>query len=147
MCHAISYLLIQFKISTSIKSHPGHLHVAQQATHAAGFAHLLEHLLHLDELAPQLVHFLLTGARAFCNAFAPAAADDLMMVALIRRHGVDDGFEACELFFVHIVSYFIQPSQWTDLGQHTHNALHGTEFADLVELVTEIAERESAATE
>src|SRR3954462_2765946 len=53
-------------------------------------AHLLEHLLHLDELLQQAVDLLARRAAAPCDAFAPAAADQLVISLLVRGHRIDD---------------------------------------------------------
>ena len=61
------------------KLHPRH------APREARLAHLLEHFLHLRVLAQQIVDFLHTGAGAAGDAFAAAAVDGFMMVALVAR--------------------------------------------------------------
>ena len=80
--------------------HARQLHSGQLAAEA-GFAHVLEHFAHLGVLAQELVHFLHAGSGAPRDALAPAAIDDLMMIALFRRHGINDGFHAGDLAFVH----------------------------------------------
>ena len=44
------------------------------------------------------------------------AGDDLVVVALLVRHGVDDGFEADELLFVHVSGGLLHAREGADEG-------------------------------
>src|SRR5215831_11139408 len=93
--------------------HSRHLH-SGESSREAFFAHIFEHLLHLGVLAQEIVYFLDRGARASGNAFAAAAVDYLMMIALVHRHGVDDGFNPIHLLFVYLVGGFLEAREWAD---------------------------------
>src|SRR5262249_38668879 len=97
--------------------HSRKLHPCQLSSEA-GFAHVLEHLSHLGVLAEELVDFLDSGARSAGDAFAAAAVDDLVMLALVLRHGVDDGFHARELRIVDVVGSLLHVGERPDRGQH-----------------------------
>ncbi len=43
------------------------------------------------------------SAGAGGDALAPRTGDDLVVAALLWRHGVDDGFEAHELFLIDVL--------------------------------------------
>src|SRR6202795_4603008 len=79
----------------SRKLHPCH------SPREAGLAHLLEHFFHLGVLAKQVVDFLHARAGAAGNAFAAAAVDRFVMVALVSGHGIDNGLEAVYLLFLN----------------------------------------------
>src|SRR5262245_9786528 len=83
-------------------SHSRQLHPCQ-LTSEARLAHVFEHLAHLCILPQKLVYFLHAGAGAAGDSFAPAAVDQLVVIALFRRHGVNNGFHAVELSFIHVV--------------------------------------------
>src|ERR1700675_4384404 len=87
-----------------------------------GLAHLLEHLFHLRVLAEQVIHFLHGGSGAAGDAFAAAAVDHFVVIALMHGHRVDDGLDAVDLFFVHAVGSFLEAGKRTDRGQHAHQA-------------------------
>src|SRR5689334_6110511 len=70
------------------------------ATHAAPEA--LQHRLHFFELPEQAVHVLHLGAAALGDALPAAAVDDRRLVALARRHRLDDRLRAPELTVVHL---------------------------------------------
>src|ERR1017187_4489307 len=112
-----------------------------------GLAHLLEHLFHLRVLAEQVIYFLHSGAGAAGDAFAPAAVDHFVMIALVHRHRIDNGLDAVDLFFVHAVGGFLQAGERTDAGQHSHQALDRAHLLYLPQLVAKVFEREAVAGE
>src|ERR1700730_10101269 len=94
--------------------------------HSAGetwFAHLLEHFFHLSVLAKQVVDFLHAGSGAAGNAFAAAAGDGFVMIALVSGHGVDDGLDAVDLLVINLVSRFLQAGKRADTWQHADETL------------------------
>src|SRR6266404_3508975 len=125
----------------SWKLHPSH------SPREAGLAHLLEHFFHLSVLTEQVVDFLHAGAGAAGNAFAAAAVDGLVMVAFVSGHGIDDGFDAVDLLFVNFVGGFLQAGKRSDTGQHAHETLQRSHFANLTQLVAKIFERKAVASE
>ena len=126
-------------------------HAAHAAAHhllgQAAFAHLLEHLAHLRVLAEEHVDVLHAGAGAGGDALAARAGDDLVIAALVRGHGVDDGFEADELLFIHILRGLGHSGEGADAGEHLEDRFHGAELFDLAELVAEVFEGEAVAEE
>ena len=89
-------------------SHSRELH-ARQAPRETLLAHVSEHLFHLSVLAEQVVDFLNRRPRAAGDAFAPAPVDHFVMIPLVPRHGIDDGFHAIDLLFVDLVRRLLQP--------------------------------------
>src|SRR5260370_35670781 len=67
--------------------HSWQLHPSETACEA-GFAHLLEHLLHLGILTKKLVYFLNAGAGAAGNALAAAATGDFVGWCPLDRDGI-----------------------------------------------------------
>src|SRR6266849_9335688 len=124
--------------------HPRHLH-PRQSPREARLPHLLEHLFHLRVLAKKIVYFLHGRPRSAGDTLAAVAVDHFMMIALVRRHRIDDGLDAVDLLLVDIIGGFLQAGEWTDRGQHAHDALHRSHFFDLAQLVTKIFQREAVA--
>src|SRR5215831_21250697 len=108
--------------------HSRQLH-SRQATREAGLAHLLEHLFHLRVLAEQIVDFLNAGAGSAGDALAPASIDDLMVIAFIARHRIDDGLYSVHLFLVDFVGSFLQSLKRSDRREHPDNALQRSHLA------------------
>ena len=120
-------------------------HPHRAALQHTAFADVLKHLAHLRILPQQLVHFLHRSAGASSNALAAAAGDDLMVIALLLRHRIDDGLDAHKLVLVDLVGHLLHPGQRTDRRKHLHNALQRAELAYLAKLVAEIFKREAIA--
>ena len=72
------------------------------ALDSAALSHRFEHFAHLHVLAQHLIYFLHAGSGATRDTLAAAAGDQFVIFSLGRGHGVDDGFNAGELFFVDI---------------------------------------------
>src|SRR5713101_6629879 len=129
----------------------GHLHARKfhprHPTRKTRLAHLLEHFLHLRILPEQVINFLHGGAGAAGNAFAAAAVDGLVMVALVSSHGIDDGLDPVDLFFVNLVGGFLQTGKRADAGQHADKTLQRSHFTYLPQLVAEIFQRKAIAAE
>src|SRR5262249_43329340 len=77
----------------------------------------------------------------------PAAVDHLVVIALIRRHGIDDGLDPRDLLVVHLVGHVLHSGEWPYRGKHLHDALQRSQFLDLAQLIAEVFEREAVATE
>ncbi len=85
------------------------------------------------------------GAAAGGDALAAGAGDDLVIAALLGGHRVDDGLQARELLFIHILRGLLHSGEGADRGQHLEDRLHRAELPDLAQLVAEIFEREAVA--
>src|SRR5262249_52368190 len=107
----------------------------------------LEHFTHLGILPEQLVYFLDAGSRAARDAFAPAAVDDLVVVAFVLGHGIDDGLDPHQFLLVHLVGYLLHSLKWSDAWQNLDDALQRTQPLNLPELIAEILQRETIAGE
>src|SRR5262249_10607979 len=90
------------RLKTDDSSHSWHLH-AGQSPRETWFAHLLEHLFHLGVLAEQIIYFLHGRTGASGNAFAAAAINHFVVFTLVRRHGVDYGFDAVDLLIIDLI--------------------------------------------
>src|SRR6476659_10709417 len=73
------------------------LAAARQPGHPA---ELFQHLLHLDELLQQTIHFLDRRAAALRDPLPAAAVDDVLLPPLVRRHRAADGLDARHLLLV-----------------------------------------------
>ena len=71
----------------------------------------------------------------------PAAIDDLMMTALLRRHRIDDRLDPHQFLFIDLG--LLHVLERADAGQHPENLLQRTHFPDLLELIAEILERKA----
>src|ERR1700684_1294481 len=84
-------------------------HAAQSAHHAplhsAALTRTFEHLTHLGILAQQLIHFLHRGSRSARDPLAAASRDNLVLVALLLGHRVDDGLNTVEFAFIHLAPH------------------------------------------
>src|SRR5262245_57855855 len=97
--------MLQSIVSATIAQHLHRLaarlfSAAAQARHSSK---LLQHLLHLHELLQHAVYFFDRRSAALRNALAAAAADDVLLAPLLRRHRVDDGLDARDLLLVGFV--------------------------------------------
>ena len=97
---------------------------SRQPAHHVAFAHLLEHLAHLRILPEKVVHFLHRSARSAGDALATAAVDHVVVTAFVSGHRIDDGFDMIDLFFINLVGVLLQPGEWADAGQHSHQILN-----------------------
>src|SRR5208337_4136555 len=79
------------------------------------------------------------------DALAARAGDDFVVAAFLGGHGVDDGFETNELFFVHVLRGLLEAGEGADRRHHLENRLHGTHLRDLTNLIAEVFEREAIA--
>src|SRR5690349_15884087 len=65
------------------------------------------------------------------------------MGALVCSHRVNDCFDTVDLLLVNFIRMLLQSREWTDAGQHAHQALQRSHLADLPQLIAKILERES----
>src|SRR5271163_3915889 len=80
----------------------------QTALHlAAACPDRLEHLPHLHVLLEQLIHFLHRRSRTAGDTLAAAAGDDLVVIALLLGHRVDDRLDARKLPLVDLVGHLL----------------------------------------
>jgi len=110
------------------------LHLAHHALlgfDAAAGAHGFEHLSHLAVLAEEVVDVLHGGAGAGGDALAAAAVDELVVLALLVRHRVDDGLDAGELAFVHVFDRLLHAREGADRGEHLEDGLHAAHLFNL----------------
>src|SRR5258708_7371316 len=105
---------------------------------AASSTHSFEELSHLGVLAQEVVYVLDGGAGAFGYALAPVAVDDLVVVAFLVGHGVDDGLDAGELAFVYVLGGLGHAGHGAYGGEHLEDGLHAAHFLDLTELLAEV---------
>ncbi len=70
-----------------------------------------------------------------------------MVGALLGGHRVDDGFDAGELAFVHVLDGLLHAGEGADGGEHLEDGLHAAHLLDLAELVAEVFEGEAVAGE
>src|SRR5713101_743802 len=103
---------------------------------------LLHHGAHLHILLQDLVDVLHGGAAAFCDPFAALAVDDVVVLAFLIGHGVDDGFDLFQFAFVH-AGVFGNILQRADFGEHVHQLIERAHFANLAKLVAKIFQRKS----
>ena len=68
-----------------------------------------------------------------------------VVIAFVGSHRVDDGFDAVDLFFVHIVGGFLHAGERADRRQHPNDAFQRTHLLHLPQLVAEVFEREAVA--
>src|SRR5438445_1551309 len=98
-------LFMAFPSSNSLYPLPqprhGPLYSPHHAREVAAFHHL-HHFLHLLELVEQAIDLLHGNPRARRDAPLARSLDDLGPDALRGRHGIDDAFDATQLFFVRL---------------------------------------------
>src|SRR5262249_22022109 len=77
--------------STGLTPVAQHLHrpTAGALTPTGQPAERFQHLLHLHELLQQTIHFFYRRSAALRDPPAPAAVDDVLLPALVRRHRPD----------------------------------------------------------
>jgi hypothetical protein len=114
---------------------------------AAAGAHGFEHFAHLGVLFEEVVDVADLDAGAFGDALAALAVDEVGVQALLHGHGVDDGFDAGELLFVHLGGRLLHAREGADRREHLEDGLHAAELLDLAELLAEVFEREAVAGE
>ena len=80
-------------------------------------------------------------AAAFGDALAPFAVDHIVIASLLVGHGVDNGLHARELALIHF-GILRKILQWPHLRQHVHDFFERPHFANLLQLIAEIFQRE-----
>src|SRR5512146_3351157 len=126
--------------------HSGHFHPSQ-AFREAWLGHALEHFAHLRVLPEQIVDLLDGGTGTARDSLATRAVDGFVMITLPGGHGVDDGFNANDLFLVHFVVYLLHVREWTDARHHTHDAGKRSEFFNLSKLIAKVLKGKPVAGE
>ena len=65
----------------------------------------------------------------------------------MRCHGVDNGLDARDLLVVHFVRNILQIGKWPDSWQHADQTLQRAHFLHLPQLIAEVFQRETVATQ
>ena len=92
-------------------------------------------------LLQELINLLHTRAAALGDPLPAAAIDELMVPALFRSHGINDGLDTHQFFLVDLdlLHVFERP----DAGQHAKNLIKRSQLPDLLQLVPKILESEA----
>ena len=113
-------------------------HLFHHVFHFVGGGH---HFAHLAELFEQGVDFLQASARAFGDAGAAGAADDLGAAAFVLRHAEDDGLGALHFFVVEGIGgelFF----DFSKAGEQPKQPFERAEVLDHFHLIEEVGEVE-----
>ena len=102
--------------------------------------HLLHHVPHLLKILQKRVHFLNRGAAALGDPTATRPVDDLGVDPLAQGHRPDDRLDGGEVVVADLGVLHLLG----DPGEHPHDPAEGAHLLDLLELVEEVVEGESA---
>src|SRR2546425_4759796 len=105
-------------------------------------SHLFDEFTRVCKLSQQTVDGLDRCAAALGDATSSATVDDLGLVALLDRHGTDDGLHVPQRFLIH---HGEGPLRSHSPRQHLDQRLQGTQVAHLAQLSAKVLQRELRA--